>query len=108
MVHQLNVHPTMKPVKQKMRNFAPEQNQVTVEKVNKLLQAVFISKVHYPDWLANVVLVKKANDKWKMCVDFIDPNKTCPKELPTPPNRSLSGFYSRTQPTQFNGCLLRI
>ena len=39
----------------------------------------FIRKVYYPDWLTNVVLVKKANVKWRMCVDFTDLNKACPK-----------------------------
>lgn len=34
----------------------------------------------YPEWLANVVMVKKKNDKWKMCVDFTDLNKACPKD----------------------------
>ena len=36
--------------------------------------------MHYPEWLANVVLVKKANGKWRMCVDFTDLNKACPKD----------------------------
>ena len=31
--------------------------------------------------MANVVLVKKANGKWMMCVDFMDLNKACPKEI---------------------------
>ena len=35
----------------------------------------FIREVYYPDWLANVVMVKKANGKWRMCVDFTDLNK---------------------------------
>ena len=43
------------------------------------MSASFIQKVYYPDWLANVVLVKKANGKWRMCVDFTDLNKACPK-----------------------------
>ena len=42
--------------------------------------AGFIREVYYPDWLANVVLVKKANGKWRMCVDFMDLNKTCLKD----------------------------
>ena len=33
-----------------------------------------------PDWLANVVLVKKANGKWRMCMDFMDLNKAHPKD----------------------------
>ena len=42
--------------------------------------ACFIREVYYPDWLANVVLVKKANRKWRMCADFIDLNKACSKD----------------------------
>ena len=42
--------------------------------------AGFIRKVYYLDSLANVVLVKKANGKWRMCVDFTDLNKACPKD----------------------------
>ena len=42
--------------------------------------AGFIREVYYPDWLANVVMVKKANGKWRMCVDFTDLNKACPKD----------------------------
>ena len=40
----------------------------------------FIQEVYYPNWLANVILVKRANGKWRMCVDFIDLNKACPKD----------------------------
>ncbi|XP_059428521.1 uncharacterized protein LOC132162283 [Corylus avellana] len=50
------------------------------EEVEKLFRAQFIEEVHYPDWLANVVLVKKSNGKWRMCVDFTDLNKACPKD----------------------------
>ena len=42
--------------------------------------AKFIREVYYPDWLANVVMVKKANRKLRMCVDFTDLNKACPKD----------------------------
>lgn len=50
------------------------------DEVNKLLTAGFIQEVYYLDWLANVVLVKKENGKWRMCVDFTDLNKACPKD----------------------------
>jgi len=42
-----------------------------------LLSAGHIREIQYPEWLANVVLVKKANGKWRMCVDFTDLNKAC-------------------------------
>lgn len=51
-----------------------------MDEVNKLLAANFIREVHYPEWLANVVMVKKANRKWRMCVDFTDLNQACPKD----------------------------
>ena len=50
------------------------------EEVRKLLEAGFIREVYYPDWLANVVMVKKNDEKWRMCVDFTDLNRACPKD----------------------------
>ena len=44
------------------------------------MTAGFIQEVYYPDWLANVVLVKKVNGKWRMCMDFTDLNKACPND----------------------------
>ena len=52
-----------------------------MEKVDKLLFANFIREVYYSEWLANVVMVKKSNGKWRMCVDFTDLNKACPKDI---------------------------
>ena len=46
----------------------------------KLKQAWAINEVFYPEWLANTVVVKKKNGKWRVCVDFIDLNKACPKD----------------------------
>ena len=61
--HRLNVSPFFKLVKQKIRNFAPERQKTINEEVDKLLQADAIREVEYPEWLANVVLVKKENGK---------------------------------------------
>ena len=36
--------------------------------------------MEYPDWLANIVLIKKANGKWGLCIDFTDLNRACPKD----------------------------
>ena len=78
--HKLNVNPESKPVHQRRRVFAPEQDQAVRDEVARLLTAGFIREVYYPDWLANVVLVKKANGKWRMCVDFTDLNRAYPKD----------------------------
>ena len=60
--------------------FAQEQDKAIAEEVRKLQEVGFIQEVYYPDWLANVVMVKKANGKWKMCVDFTNLNRACPKD----------------------------
>ena len=78
--HKLNVSPSFKPIKQKRRSFAPERQKAINEEVSKLLQAGAIREVEYLEWLANVVLVKKANGKWRLCIDFTDINKACPKD----------------------------
>ena len=78
--HRLNVSPSFKPIKQKRRSFAPERQKAINEEVGKLFQAGAIREVEYPEWLANVVLVKKANGKWRLCIDFTDINKACPKD----------------------------
>ena len=78
--HRLNISPSFKPVKQKRRSFAPERQKAINEEVDKLLHAGAIREVEYPEWLANVVLVKKANDKWRLCIDFTDVNRACPKD----------------------------
>ncbi|XP_059428507.1 uncharacterized protein LOC132162267 [Corylus avellana] len=89
-VHHLNIDPKVKPVKQKRRKFAPDRNMAIAEEVGKLLKAQFIEEAHYPDWLSNVVMVKKSSGKWRMCVDFTDLNKACPKDsFPLPHISSL-------------------
>ena len=62
--HKLNIDPTFKPIKQKCRKFAPEQNKVINDEVDNLLKTGKIHEVKYPDWLANVVVVQKKNSKW--------------------------------------------
>jgi hypothetical protein len=48
--------------------------------IKRLLSVEVIREVTYPEWLANTVMVKKANKKWRMCINFIDLNKACLKE----------------------------
>ncbi|GKV47203.1 hypothetical protein SLEP1_g54121 [Rubroshorea leprosula] len=50
------------------------------EEVEKLLQAGFVRKVDYCEWVANPVLVKKVNGKWRMCIDYTNLNQACPKD----------------------------
>ena len=80
MVHRLNVSPTFPPIRQKKRVFASKRDQAIAKEVRKLHEASFIREVYYPYWLANVVMVKKASGKWRLCVDFTDLNKASPKD----------------------------
>ena len=78
--HRLNVGPKKKLDQQRRIVFAPERNKAVMDVVNKLLTANFIKKVYYLEWLANVVMVKKANGKWRMYVDFMDLNQAYLKD----------------------------
>lgn len=77
--HELNVDPTFKPIRQKRRKLGPDRSKAVNEEVERLLGAGSITEVKYPEWLANPV-VKKKNGKWRVCVDFTDLNKACPKD----------------------------
>ncbi|KAK0585343.1 hypothetical protein LWI29_027080 [Acer saccharum] len=78
--HNLAIDEKSKPVVQKRRSFNPERSTAIKEEISKLLAARSIREVKYPEWVANVVLVKKKNNQWRMCVDFTDLNKACPKD----------------------------
>ena len=55
--------------------FLPQNGiKAVMEEVERLLIAGFIREVYYPEWLANIIMVKKSNGKWRMCVDFTDLN----------------------------------
>ncbi|XP_075486236.1 uncharacterized protein LOC142525832 [Primulina tabacum] len=78
--HQLNILPGSHPVKQKMRHFGPEKDKVIDAQIKELLKAGHIREIQFPTWLSNVVLVPKSTGRWRMCVDFRDLNKACPKD----------------------------
>ncbi|XP_013639626.1 PREDICTED: uncharacterized protein LOC106344874 [Brassica oleracea var. oleracea] len=78
--HELNVNPTYNPVKQKRRKLGPERAAAVNAEEERLTNAGSIREVRYPEWLANPVVVKKKNGSWRVCVDFTDLNKACPKD----------------------------
>jgi hypothetical protein len=81
--HSLDILPHSRVVQQRLRRFDEERRRAIGEELRKLLEAGFITEVFHPTWLANPVLVKKKNGKWRMCVDYTSLNKACPK-LPFP------------------------
>ena len=78
--HHLNVNPSIIPRKQPPRRSSKEHSDAIMDEVIKLKQAGAIKEVSYLEWLANTVVVKKKSGKWRVCVDFIDLNKVCPKD----------------------------
>ena len=96
MEHLLVIDPKHRPMKERVRGHAPKRQKVITKEIDKLLNAGFIREVSYLSWISNVVLIKKANDKWRMCIDFKKLNKICPKD---------SYPLSRIRPT--SGCDFR-
>ncbi|KAL0427953.1 UNVERIFIED_CONTAM: hypothetical protein Slati_2970100 [Sesamum latifolium] len=45
------------------------------------MAAGHIEEIQFPKWLSNLVLVPKLGGKWRMCIDFRDLNKACPKDF---------------------------
>jgi len=84
--HRLNINPQFKPRVQRRRRLNEEKSRAAAEEIKKLTEAGHIKEIQYPKWLANIVMVKKANGKWRMCVDFTNLNLACPKDSYPLPN----------------------
>jgi hypothetical protein len=88
--HSLKVDPSFRPRKQRLRKMSEDKAKGARNEVKRLLSAGVIREVTYPEWLANTFMVNKANGKWRMCIDFTNLNKACPKdEFPLPRIDSL-------------------
>ncbi|GJR71743.1 reverse transcriptase domain-containing protein [Tanacetum coccineum] len=76
--HRLNVRKGCQPVRQKKRGKATKRNVAINDEVSKLVTIGIMREVRYHDWLS--VMVKKSDNSWRICVDFKDINKACPKD----------------------------
>jgi len=93
--HKLSLCREANMVAQKRMRMGEEKRKATFEETGKLLQVGFIREIQYTTWLENVVLVKKPSGKWRMCIDYIDLNKVCPKDsYPLPSIDRLVGGAS--------------
>jgi hypothetical protein len=77
--HSLDIPPHSRAMQQRIHHFDEERRLAIGVEMWRILEAGFIKEVFYPTWLANPVLVKKKNGKWRMCVDYTGLNKACPK-----------------------------
>jgi hypothetical protein len=97
--HSLNVDPSFRPRKERLRKMSDDKAKGAQNEVKRLLSVGVIREVTYPEWLANTVMVRKANGKWRMCIDFTDLNKACPKdEFPLPRIDSLVDAAATSEP----------
>jgi len=109
MSHKLAIYREARPVAQKKRKMGEEWRKAIEEEVKKLEGAGFIREIKYTTWLANVVMVKKASGKWRMCTDFTDLNKACPKDAyPLPQHRSAGRWSFGTQFPELPGRILKV
>ncbi|KAL0461070.1 UNVERIFIED_CONTAM: Transposon Tf2-12 polyprotein [Sesamum latifolium] len=84
-IHHLGIRHGARPVKQSERVLRPDLIPCIEMKVNKLIDVGFIREVKYPTWISSIVPVKKKNGQIRICVDFRDLNKACPKyDFPLP------------------------
>ncbi|GJT85107.1 reverse transcriptase domain-containing protein [Tanacetum coccineum] len=78
--HRVNESKHVELVKQKKISLAPERNEAIHTQVRELTKANILREVKYQTWVSNPVIVKKADGRWKLCIDFTDINKAYPKE----------------------------
>ena len=79
-MHHLSIAPGVKPVKQKLRKMHPHIALLVKAELEKLLAAKFIRAIAYAEWISNIVLVSKHDKTIRVCTDFRDVNKACPKD----------------------------
>ena len=79
-VHQLKCRPEVPPIKQRKRTMSLERQAAVRAEVQKLLDANFIREIQFTQWLSNVVLVPKPGGNWRICIDYTNLNKACPKD----------------------------
>ena len=78
--HHIGTHAHMVPVKQKLRHMRTEWLLKIEEKATKQVKVGFIKPLHQDEWIADDVPVPKKDGKVRMCIDFRDLSKACPKE----------------------------
>jgi hypothetical protein len=78
--HHLAMCPQEHPVKQKTRKQAQEKQDFIIQEIEKLKKAKLTREVAHPTWIANLVVVPKANGSGRLCVDFTILNKAYPMD----------------------------
>ena len=80
MVHNLVVKKGATIMKQKQRKIPFKVSLLVKKEIEKLMEVGFIRSIDYSKWMANIVLMKKPIGEIRVCIDFRDLNKACPKD----------------------------
>ncbi|GAA0151850.1 hypothetical protein LIER_10478 [Lithospermum erythrorhizon] len=64
-LHILHLDPSFRPVEQKKRNFSDEKNPAIQKEVEELVKTNAIREFEFPEWIANMVIMKKPNNRLK-------------------------------------------
>jgi hypothetical protein len=89
-VQKIKTYPDAKPVRQNLRHVHPKKFAAIKEEVEKLMKYGFIYLVPLTEWVSNLVPVAKKQGTIRVCVDYRDLNKACPKDnYPMPFNDQI-------------------
>jgi len=84
-VHEIKTYPDAKLVRQLLRQIHPRKATAIKAEVVKLLKAGFIYPIPLTDWVSNIVPINKKQGTIRICIDYRDINRACPKDnYPTP------------------------
>nr|GEX10922.1 reverse transcriptase domain-containing protein [Tanacetum cinerariifolium] len=78
--HKLNEYSHIKPIKHNKQSLGLDHNATACKEAEELTKTRILRKVKHQTWVANPIMVKKNDGGWRMCVEFTDINKACPKD----------------------------
>ena len=78
--HEIWIYPDAKPIQQKLRPVNPRKVAAMNAKVEKMLKDGFIYPIALMKWVSNPVPIDKKQGTIRVCTNFRDLNKSCPKD----------------------------
>ena len=78
--HCIYIKEGCKPVRQPQRRMNPTLKEIVKEELQKILNANLIYPISDSQWVSPLVIVLKKNGKWRVCVDYREPNKATQKD----------------------------
>jgi hypothetical protein len=79
-VHEIKTYPNVKPIRQRLRPLHPCKAAAIKFEVEKILKADFVYPMALNDWVSNLVTMNNKQGTIRVCVDYRDVNKACPKD----------------------------